>query len=145
MPETPPRDEPDLAELIVRLLPRLGAAEEPILQSSGITMWEYAILTELARDTAISQTDLSRRTGRDTTRLGKHLNDLVARELVERERSNDGRQRTVHITDSGRAVHAGAKASIRSAEDAVLHESLSPAEASDLRLLLAKVGSSTPR
>ena len=136
MAETPPHDEPDLAALIARLFPRLMALEEPILAEAGVSMWEYAILTELTQETAVSQVELSRRTGRDTTRLGKHVSDLVARGLVVRERSNDGRQRTVRLTHGGRSVQSRAKAAIRAAEDALLGESLSPAEASELRRLL---------
>ncbi|KXP06855.1 hypothetical protein AXK60_10405 [Tsukamurella pseudospumae] len=113
------------------------ALEEPILATTGVTMWEYAILGELVADTALSQVELSRRTGRDTTRLGKHLTALKSRGLVSRDRAPDGRQRTVGLTDAGRAVQAQAKREIRAAEDALLAENLSPTQAAELRRLLA--------
>ena len=93
-----PGDEPDLAALIFRVLPRLGALEEPVLRDAGLSMWEYAILTEVASGAAVSQKELSRRTRRDPTRLGRHLDELVSRGLVGRERSQDqrdNRHRTV--------------------------------------------------
>ncbi|MFE5641664.1 MarR family transcriptional regulator [Rhodococcus sp. NPDC056516] len=66
-------------------------------------MCEYAILTEVASSTAMSQVELSRRTRRDPTRLGRHLDELVSRGLVSRERSRDQRQRTVGITFDGQS------------------------------------------
>ncbi|MET9326601.1 MarR family transcriptional regulator [Tsukamurella sp. NPDC003166] len=138
MPDAPPSG-PDLAALLARLFPRLMALEEPILAAARVTMWEYAILSELVSETAISQVELSRRTGRDTTRLGKHVAALEARGLVSRDRAADGRQRTVGLTDEGRAVQARAKRAIRAAEDELVAASLSPAEAGDLRRMLAEL------
>lgn len=69
----------DLGALTARVLPALAALEEPILRKAGISMWEYAIASELARNDGVSQAELSRRTRRDPTRLGRHLDDLSAR------------------------------------------------------------------
>lgn len=129
--------EPDLAELISRLLPALAAAESPILEVAGVSMWEYAILSTLSREVALSQVELSRRTGRDTTRLGKHLSDLESRDLVVREQASDARQRTVALTAAGRALHDGVKGRVRSAEDGILSGRLSADQATELRRLLA--------
>ena len=139
MPDAPPSG-PDLAALLARLFPRLMALEEPILAAAGVTMWESAILSDLVADTALSQVELSRRTGRDTTRLGKHLIALSERGLLERDRANDGRQRTVRLTGEGRTLQATAKRAIRSAEDGLLAASLSPTEASELRRMLTALG-----
>ncbi|GAA1070561.1 MarR family winged helix-turn-helix transcriptional regulator [Tsukamurella spumae] len=139
MSDAPPSG-PDLAALLARLFPRLMTLEEPILADAGVTMWEYAILSELVSDTALSQVELSRRTGRDTTRLGKHLTALESRGLLSRDRAPDGRQRTVGLTDAGRAAQSGAKRAIRAAEDSLLSESLSPAESAELRRLLTELG-----
>ena len=119
-----PGDEPDLAALIFRVLPRLGALEEPVLRDAGLSMWEYAILTEVASGAAVSQKELSRRTRRDPTRLGRHLDELVSRGLVGRERSQDQRQRTVEITDTGQSLLDTVRGRIRTVEDELLHTAL---------------------
>ncbi|MDJ0394309.1 MarR family winged helix-turn-helix transcriptional regulator [Rhodococcus sp. G-MC3] len=131
--------EPDLAALLFGVLPHLGALEEPLLREAGLSMWEYAILTEIAAGAAVSQAELSRRTRRDPTRLGKHLNELVSRELVSRERSDDQRQRTVAITPGGQDLLDAVRARIRAVEDDLLESALTGAEASTLRRLLAQL------
>lgn len=132
-------DEPDLAVLIFRVLPHLAALEEPILQEAGLSMWEYAIVTELAAVEVVSQVELSRQTRRDPTRLGKHLDDLTERGLVVRARANDRRQRTVRLTDSGRLLYSEVKNQVRVAEDEFLHATLTRAESADLRHVLARL------
>ncbi|MCC8928837.1 MarR family winged helix-turn-helix transcriptional regulator [Rhodococcus sp. I2R] len=134
-----PGDEPDLAALIFRVLPRLGALEEPVLRDAGLSMWEYAILTEVASGAAVSQKELSRRTRRDPTRLGRHLDELVSRGLVGRERSQDQRQRTVEITDTGQSLLDTVRGRIRTVEDELLHTALPESDATRLRDLLAKL------
>ena len=134
-----PGDEPDLAALIFRVLPRLGALEEPVLRDAGLSMWEYAILTEVASGAAVSQKELSRRTRRDPTRLGRHLDELVSRGLVGRERSQAQRQRTVEITDTGQSLLDTVRGRIRTVEDELLHTALPESDATRLRDLLAKL------
>lgn len=132
-------DEPDLGALMARVLPHLAALEEPILRDAGLSMWEYAIVTELATKPVVSQAELSRRTRRDRTRLGGHLDDLASRGLIARERSSDQRQRAVRLTREGRALYEKVKMSIRAVEDEFLHSVLSSEEAARLRHLLARL------
>ncbi|MDJ0363286.1 MarR family winged helix-turn-helix transcriptional regulator [Rhodococcus sp. H29-C3] len=132
------RLEPDLAALIFQVVPRLGALEEPILSEAGLSMWEYAILTEVAGGTAMSQKELSGRTNRDPTRLGRHLNDLSARGLIARERAPDQRQRAINITPSGQAVLDTVRRRVRTVEDDLLHNALST-DAATFRDLLARL------
>ncbi|MFE1593071.1 MarR family winged helix-turn-helix transcriptional regulator [Nocardia sp. NPDC058705] len=132
-------DEPDLAALMARVFPQLAAMEEPILREAGLSMWEYAIITELVPTQVVSQVELSRRTRRDPTRLGKHLDDLTDRGLVIRARGSDQRQRTVELTDRGRTVFADVKKRVRTVEDEFLHSPLAPAEATSLRHLLGRL------
>lgn len=132
-------DEPDLGALLARLLPRLLALEEPILAEAGLSMWEYAIATELAAGAALSQVELSRRTRRDPTRLGRHLDELEGRGLITRERAADQRQHTVRLTTTGKRTHARAKQQIRAAEDALLATGLSAGEGRRLRQLLTSL------
>ncbi|MDZ7912900.1 MarR family transcriptional regulator [Rhodococcus sp. (in: high G+C Gram-positive bacteria)] len=134
-----PSDEPDLAALIFRVVPRLGSLEAPVLRDAGLSMWEYAILTEVASGAAVSQKELSRRTKRDPTRLGKHLDELISRDLVYRERSRDQRQRTVGITPSGRLLLESVRVKIRMVEDDLLRTGLSESESTTFRELLARL------
>ncbi|MFD6452374.1 MarR family winged helix-turn-helix transcriptional regulator [Nocardia sp. NPDC060220] len=133
------KDEPDLAALMARVFPQLAALEEPILSEAGLSMWEYAIMSELTSAQGVSQVELSRRTRRDPTRLGKHLDDLTVRGLVTRSRASDKRQRTVGLTESGRVLYAQTKKRIRVAEDQFLHSTLAAEEATVLRRLLARL------
>lgn len=137
--DSPPPGEQDLAAVMFRILPRLGALEEPLLREAGLSMWEYAILTEVASGAAVSQRELSRRTRRDPTRLGRHLDELVNRELVSRDRSQDQRQRTVAITDIGQALLDGVRGNIREIEDELLHTALTESDARNLRRLLDRL------
>ncbi|MDV6276955.1 MarR family transcriptional regulator [Rhodococcus erythropolis] len=137
--ESPRRDEADLAALMFRILPRLATLEEPLLRDAGLSMWEYAILTEVASSTAMSQVELSRRTRRDPTRLGRHLDELVSRRLVSRERSRDQRQRTVGITSDGQILLDAVRGRIKEAEDELLHAALAESESTVFRQLLARL------
>ncbi|MCU1645452.1 MAG: hypothetical protein JWN03_5727 [Nocardia sp.] len=132
-------DEPDLGALLAHVFPQLAALEEPILREAGLSMWEYAIVTELASTEVVSQVELSRRTRRDPTRLGRHLDELTVRGLVARARASDQRQRTVHLTGSGRDLYARVKKRVRVVEDEFLHTTLSVGEAASLRDLLARL------
>ena len=132
-------DEPDLGALIARVLPHLAALEEPILREAGLSMWEYAIVTELASNPVVSQAELSRRTRRDPTRLGRHLDDLDSRGTITRERSNDQRQNAVRLTRKGRILYEKVKKSIRTVEDEFLHSTLSSRDATLLRHLLRRL------
>lgn len=142
MANAAPLTDPDLGALIARLIPKLMALEEPILAEAGLSMWEYAIVGELAAGTALSQVELSRRTRRDTTRLGRHLDDLVARGVVERQRSTDQRRHTVQLTHDGHAAHQRVKQRIRAAEDELLRTVFSAAKAAEIRRLLTLLAES---
>ena len=138
-PERASTSDPDLGALFARILPRLAELEGPILQDVGLSMWEYAIVTELATGQALSQADLSKRTRRDPTRLGRHLDDLEGRSLITREAADDKRQRTVTLTRAGRAAYRTAKKRIRRIEDELLAEALTPAQSASLRRGLARL------
>lgn len=139
MADGTPLTDPDLGALLARLLPKLLELEEPLLAEAGLSMWEYVIVSELAAGTAMAQVELSRRTRRDTSRLGRHLDDLAARGVVERERATDQRRLAVRLTPSGRAAYERAKRSIRAAEDERLRTVFSATEAAEFRELLTRL------
>jgi DNA-binding MarR family transcriptional regulator len=114
-------DREDLAAMFAWVSRRLGEAEEPLLALSGMTMWEYVVLSRLARGPVPNQLTLAREVRHDKTRLIRLLDGLERRGLIERDPDPaDRRSRTVAITDSGRNLHAGARAAIRKMEDDVL-------------------------
>lgn len=100
---------------------RLGDAEEPLLAASGMTMWEYIVLSHLVRGPAPNQLALARDVRHDKTRLIKLLDGLQHRGLIERAPDPaDRRSHTVAITDAGRELHGSAQAAIRKMEDGIL-------------------------
>lgn len=100
---------------------RLGDAEEPLLAASGITMWEYVVLSHLARGPVPNQLTLAREVRHDKTRLIKLLDGLQHRGLIERAPDPaDRRSHTVAITDAGRKLQRTAQAAIRKMEVDIL-------------------------
>lgn len=132
-------DAPDLGALLARVIPRIIAIEQPILDAVGLTMWEYAIVTELASRAAVSQRDLSRRVRRDPTRLGRHIDDLVSRGLLTRERAEDHRHWMVSLSPEGRTLYGRVKRAVRDAEGEYLQAFLTQTEGAQLRHLLGRL------
>jgi DNA-binding MarR family transcriptional regulator len=135
--EDGPTPEPDLAATMARVLRRLVAAEEPILEAAGLSMWEYIVLDALASSTAMSQRELAERTRRDPTRLGRHLQDLTAMGLTERHPSADRRQLTVGLTPQGRQRRLQVKQGIREMEQLLLDQTLTASQAASFRAQLS--------
>jgi DNA-binding MarR family transcriptional regulator len=116
-------DRDDLAAMFSRITRRLIAAEEPILAAHGLSMWEYATLSRLARRPAQTQAALAQAIGYDKTRLIAILDNLQQQGLIERHRDPaDRRAHLVKITTAGAARQAAAQAGIRAMEEDVLRE-----------------------
>jgi DNA-binding MarR family transcriptional regulator len=97
-----PVDRRDLGYFFARIALRLRDAEQPVLASHGMTMWEYIVLSELARRHAQSQLALANAVGYDKTRLISLLDELERRELLTREQDpTDRRARIVRLTPAG--------------------------------------------
>ena len=56
---------PDLAAMLAPLLRELVAAEEPVLQAHGLTMWGYVVLLALDRSSMRTQAALAAAIGAD--------------------------------------------------------------------------------
>lgn len=112
---------PDLAAMIVPLGRALMAAERPVLESHGLTMWAYSVLLTLGRGRARGQGVLAEEIGADKTRIIAVLDDLQARGLIERYPDPaDRRARLLAVTDSGWALAQAAQADIQAGEAALL-------------------------
>ncbi|HOV99859.1 MAG TPA: MarR family transcriptional regulator [Rhodoglobus sp.] len=111
----------ELGALLHELLGVVIEREAPILAAHGVTMWEYIILSRLAGEDGLTQTELARRSRRDPTRLIGHLDALTDRGLIVREVDKaDRRRRTVHLTEAGWAVVRAARRDIREMESGLL-------------------------
>jgi DNA-binding MarR family transcriptional regulator len=129
--------EEDLAALVSRIGRRLRAAEAPLLERAGLTMWEYIALAYLAREEAESQQALAGTMGYDKTRLIALLDGLEARGMVARApEPADRRAHLVRITPAGRRAFEAARRAIRALEEELLRP-LPPADRRTLRKSLA--------
>jgi DNA-binding MarR family transcriptional regulator len=86
-------------------------------------MWEYVVLSALARGKPGTQRALAQAIGYDKTRLIALLDRLHALGLVVREPDPaDRRARQARLTDAGRARHAAIRTDIRAMEEELLRE-----------------------
>ncbi|MFA5710979.1 MarR family winged helix-turn-helix transcriptional regulator [Mycolicibacterium sp.] len=113
---SPPR--PDLAALLAPLLRDLAAAEVPILDEHGLTMWGYSVLVALDRGPMRSQAALAESINADKTRIIPTLDELQAQGYIERHPDPaDRRVRLLALTDSGRRVKDSAQSAIQRGEE----------------------------
>ncbi|SUA47113.1 transcriptional regulator SlyA [Nocardia africana] len=107
--------------MIVPLGRALMAAERPVLESHGLTMWAYSVLLALGRGPARGQGVLAEEIGADKTRIIAVLDDLQERGLIERYPDPaDRRARLLAVTAEGRALAKAAQADIQAKEEALL-------------------------
>jgi DNA-binding MarR family transcriptional regulator len=129
----------DLGALFAQITRRLIEAERPLLHAEGLSMWEYIVLSELARDAAPSQLALARRIHYDKTRLIGLIDGLSDRGLIRRTADpTDRRAHTTALTNDGAAVHTNARERVRAME-ADLLMSLSDQEQRLLRSMLTQL------
>lgn len=150
----------DLGALFARITTWLVDAERPLLAAHGLSMWDYIVLSQLARQPADTQLALAHAIRYDKTRLIGLLDKLERDGLIIRTADpTDRRARAVTLTDAGQARHAAARTDIRAMEEVFLAD-LNLAERTRLRQTLTRLaltpttrplsatatsGSSTPR
>jgi DNA-binding MarR family transcriptional regulator len=134
-----PVDRPDLGYLFARIARQLRDAEQPLLAAHGLTMWEYIVMSELARRHAQSQLSLANAVDYDKTRLISLLDELERRELLTREQDpTDRRARIVRLTPAGVSHLADVRRKIRAMERDML-KALSQAETKTLLAVLPRL------
>ncbi len=127
--------------MFARVTRRLIAAERPLLDAHGLTMWGYVALNHLARGPAETQLALAVAIGPDKTRLIAVLDALEADGLITREPDpNDRRARLVRITAEGERRHGAAVADIRAMEEELLR-GLTAEERATLLAVLPRLAS----
>jgi DNA-binding MarR family transcriptional regulator len=116
MPTQPRR--PDLAAMLAPLVRDMMAAEQPVLDAHGLTMWGYVVLLALDRASMRSQAALAEAIGADKTRIIPTLDELQQHGYIERMPDPDDRRaRLLAITDSGRSIKDAVQADIQRGEE----------------------------
>jgi DNA-binding transcriptional MocR family regulator len=78
--------------MLAPLLREMIAAEEPILDAHGLTMWGYVVLLALDRSSMRTQAALAAAIGADKTRIIRTLDDLQDDGYIERRPDPDDRR-----------------------------------------------------
>lgn len=106
--------------------------------ADGPTQRQFAVLRAVADDEGLTQTELVRATGIDRSTLADMVARMIAKGLLERERSaTDARANAVRLTDAGRESMTGAEPKVVSADSRILD--LAPPNSRErfLKILLA--------
>ena len=116
--------------------PELVAAERPVLEAYGLSMWGYSVLAALDRSPVRTQAALAEAIGADKTRIIPILDELQAQGFIERRPDPDDRRvRLLAATDAGRDVKDAVQAAIQRGEERWLGTLSSGDRAAFLRVL----------
>ena len=122
--------------MMAPLLRELAAAEVPVLEEHGLTMWGYSVLVALDRTSMRTQAALAEAIGADKTRIIGTLDELQHQGFIERRPAPDDRRvRLLNITDAGRRVKTSAQTAIQRGEDRWLSKLSATDRAAFLRAL----------
>jgi DNA-binding MarR family transcriptional regulator len=104
--------------MLAPLVRALIAAELPILEAHGLSMWGYSVLVALDRSAIRTQAALAEAIGADKTRIIAILDELQDKGLIERVADpEDRRARLLEITEKGRRLKEAAQAEIQRGEE----------------------------
>jgi DNA-binding MarR family transcriptional regulator len=108
----------DIAAMLAPLMRELIAAELPVLDDHGLTMWGYAVLCALDESPVRTQAALAAAIGADKSRIIPVLDELADKGLIRRTPDpGDRRVRLLEITDAGRSTKDSAQAAIQQGEE----------------------------
>ncbi len=109
--------------MLAPLLREMVAAEGPVLEAHGLTMWGYVVLLALDRSSMRTQAALAAAIGADKTRIIRTLDELQDDGYIERRPDpDDRRMRVLAITAAGRRVKDAAQKEIQRGEERWLGE-----------------------
>jgi DNA-binding MarR family transcriptional regulator len=109
--------------MLAPLLREMVAAERPVLEAHGLTMWGYVVLVALDRSSMRTQAALAAAIGADKTRIIRTLDELQDDGYIERRPDpDDRRMRVLAITAAGRRVKDAAQKEIQRGEERWLGE-----------------------
>src|SRR3954464_9840326 len=122
--------------MLAPLVRDLIAAELPVLEAHGLSMWGYSVLVALDRSAIRTQAALADAIGADKTRIISILDELQAKGLIERMPDpEDRRARLLAITKDGRRVKEATQAAIQRGEERWLGTLSASDRATVLRVL----------
>jgi DNA-binding MarR family transcriptional regulator len=128
---------PDLAAMLAPLIRELIAAELPVLEQHGVSMWGYSVLLTLDQSSIRTQAALAEAIGADKTRIIPTLDELQGKGYIERRPDPDDRRvRLLAITEAGRAVKDAVQEEIQRGEE----RWLATLSAADRRVFLRVLG-----
>ncbi|HKV22922.1 MAG TPA: MarR family transcriptional regulator [Mycobacterium sp.] len=131
-----PARRPDLAAMLAPFVRELIAAEEPVLEAHGLTMWGYVVLSALDRSSIRTQAALATAIGADKTRIIGTLDELQSGGYIDRRPDpEDRRARLLAITDAGRRVKDAVQDEIQRGEERWLGELSADERRTFLRVL----------
>lgn len=123
--------------MLAPLIRELIAAELPVLEQHGVSMWGYSVLLTLDQSSVRTQAALAEAIGADKTRIIPTLDELQGKGYIERRPDPDDRRvRLLAITESGRAVKDAVQEEIQRGEE----RWLSTLSAADRRVFLRVLG-----
>ena len=104
--------------MLAPLIRQLIAAELPVLEAHGVSMWGYSVLLALDDSPVRTQAALAEAIGADKTRIIPILDELQDQGYIERRPDPDDRRaRLLAITDAGREVKNAVQADIQHGEE----------------------------
>lgn len=122
--------------MLAPLLREMAAAEMPVLEARGVTMWGYSVLSELDRSSIRTQAALAAAIGADKTRIISTLDELQRQGLIDRAPDPDDRRvRLLSITPAGRKLKDAVQAEIQRGEERWLGELAADDRQAFLRVL----------
>ena len=128
--------------MLAPLVRELIAAEEPVLDAHGLSMWGYVVLLALDRSSMRTQAALAAAIGADKTRIIRTLDDLQDDGYIERRPDPDDRRvRLLAITEAGRRTKDAVQKEIQRGEERWLGE----LTADERQTFLAVLQRLTPR
>lgn len=109
--------------MLAPLIRETIAAERPVLEAHGLSMWGYSVLVTLDEAPMRTQVALAEAIGADKTRIIATLDELQQQGYIERRPDPaDRRVRLLAITDAGRAVKDATQQEIQRGEERWLGE-----------------------
>ena len=136
-----------LHEPVSDLLHRAGQlADDAFVRHSTVqlTPRQFAVLSCVAEEDGLSQTDIVERTGVDRSTLADLIPRLLGKGLLRRSRSkHDARRNEVHLTARGRSVLQSALTAARRTDEVIL-ECLTYRQRQTLLGALAAIANARP-
>jgi len=122
--------------MLAPLVRDMMAAELPVLEANGLSMWGYSVLVALDRSAIRTQAALAEAIGADKTRIIAILDELQDKGLIERVADpEDRRARLLTITKDGRRVKEATQDAIQRGEERWLGALSADDRATFLRIL----------